>query len=374
MKIAIFDIQHFEMVHVFHNIFNDTDYSITFLTNNNIYTKIKNSTLGSLPHNVVNMDSFSNREDFYTACKNHIVEHKIDAVHFNTIDEDYKLVWNLIKNLTIPITLTVHNINTWLRPPFTLNRHALKNYYYRYKIVSKTKGLVLQEEIFIDYVKKHKLYSKEIAVIPHTLKSYDNTHSANEHLRVAIPGSIDGNNRRNYHFALSAIEKINKLNPKITFVFLGKILSTEGEKIFEKISNLKNIGCNIEHKYDQKSNKIFDDELNNCDLIFMPVKINFKYEGIPEIYGQTKVTGVLYDMMRFQKPGIIPLEHVVPPTMKSSILTYSNEDDFVNKILELDKNKSTINELLKNAKENSQYYSKEAIKSRFLPWFKKVIS
>jgi hypothetical protein len=374
MKIAIFDIQHFEMVHVIHNIFNDSNYSITFLTNNNIYTKIKNSSLGSQPHNVVNIDNFDNREEFYTACKNYIVEHKIDAVHFNTIDEDYKLVWNLIKNITVPVTLTIHNINTWLRPPFTLNRHALKNYYYRYKIVSKTKAIVLQEEIFIDYVKKHKLYTKEISVIPHTLKTFDNIHSANEHLRVAIPGSIDGNNRRNYQFALSAIEKINQLNSNITFVFLGKILSAEGEKIFEKISNLKNNGCNIEHKYDPISNKTFDDELNNCDLVFMPVKIHFKYEGIPEIYGQTKVTGVLYDMMRFQKPGIIPIEHVVPPTMESSILTYSNEDDFITQILELDKNKEKLNQLINNAKENSEYYSAASIKNRVLPWFKKLLA
>jgi len=374
MNIAIFDIQHFEMVHVIHNIFNDSSNTITFFTNNNIYSKIKNSNLGNLHHGVVNMDSFQTREEFYKVCEKYVLENKVDLVHFNTIDEDYKLVWKLIKNINVPITLTVHNINTWLNPPFTLNRVALSNYYYRKRIVSKSNGLILQEDIFVNYVKSKKLYSKPISVIPHTLKTIENNHIASEHLCIAVPGSIDGNNRRNYLFTLSVIEKIGKLNSKVKFVFLGKILSEEGEKIFKKIKDLKALGYNVEHKYDPTTNKIFDEELNNCDLIFMPVKINFNYEGIPEIYGQTKVTGVLYDMMRFQKPGIIPLEHVVPPTMKSSILTYSNEEDFVNQILELDKNKENLINLIQSAKENSEYYSIESIRNRVLPWFKKIVA
>jgi hypothetical protein len=372
MKIAIFDFMHFEMVHVLHNMFNGSSHQIVFFTNNNILNKIKNSNLGNLSYGVVNKDIYNSREEFYKACEKYIIKNHIDLVHFNTIDEDYKLVWHLIKNINVPITLTVHNINTWLSPPFTLNRVALSNYYYRKRIVNKSKGLILQEDIFINYVNHKKLYKKPISVIPHTLKTIDNQHKENEHLRIAIPGSIDGNNRRNYQFALSAIEKISKINPEIKFVFLGKILSAEGEKIFNQISILKSKGCNVEHKYDPTTNKIFDDELNNCDIVFMPVKIHFKYEGIPEIYGQTKVTGVIYDMMRFQKPGIIPIEHVVPTTMESSILTYFNEEDFINQVLGLDKSKEKLNQLINKAKENSEYYSIESIKSRVLPFFELV--
>jgi hypothetical protein len=373
MKIAIFDLQHFEMLHVIHNIFDDPEYEITFFTKNKVHTKIQNSVLDDRQYETLILENFDTREEFYKTCKNYIIQEQVEAIHLNTIDQDYKLVWNLIKTLDIPITLTIHNINTWLRPPFTLNKIALKNYYYRYKILSKSKAIILQEELFINYIKTHNLYKKEVSIIPHTLKTKDYHHKANEHLRIAIPGTIDGNNRRNYRFALSAIEKINHLKPNIKFVFIGGIVSSEGNKIFQLINKLINKGCNIEHKFNPNSNQIFDHEMSICDVVFMPVNINFKYEGITEIYGRTKVTGVLYDMMRFQKPGIIPTEHVVPPTMKSSIITYSTEQDFITTILDLENNKPQLSQLIKNASENAEYYSKKSIKSRFLPWYKELI-
>ena len=42
------------------------------------------------------------------------------------------------------------------------------------------------------------------------------------------------------------------------------------------------------------------------DIVFLPLIVETKYEGITEIYGQSKVTGVLYDLMRFQKPCLVP--------------------------------------------------------------------
>jgi glycosyltransferase involved in cell wall biosynthesis len=374
MNIAIFDIQHFEMVHVLHHVFDAPSNNITFLTNKSIFSKLKNSSLGDKAYTAIVKEDYPSTSEFLSSCYKHIETNKIDAVIFNTIDEDYREVWRFIKKLNIPFFITVHNVNTWLNPPITFNLHALKNYYHRKKILQKSRGLIVQEELFIDYIQQNKLYTKPITAVPHTLNEKQITAHKNNFLRIAIPGAIDGNNRRDYTFCLSAIEKIGKKNPEITFVFIGQIYYQEGESVYAKIVALQNKGYNILHKFDITSNKLFDNEMEQCDIVFMPVKVNTKYEGIPEIYGQTKVTGVLYDMMRFQKPGIIPIEHVVPPTMKSSVLTYSSEDEFVNKILELDKNKSTINDLLKNAIENSQYYSKESIKSRFLPWYKKVIS
>jgi len=371
MNIAVFDIQHFEMVHVLHHVFEDSTNTVSFFINKSIHLKIKNSSLGNNSYLSIIKEEFESTEAFLNACSNHIKKEKIDAIIFNTIDEDYKEVWRFIKKINIPILLTIHNVNTWLNPPFTFNRHALKNYYYRNKIISKTKAIIVQEELFIDYIKKNKLYSKPIASLPHTLNEKEIKRPSNSHLRVAIPGAIDGNNRRDYNFCLSAIKKIHQQNPLITFVFIGQALH-EGEQILKNIKTLQAIGHNILHRFDKNSNSLFDQEIEQCDIVFMPVNIETKYEGIPETYGKTKVTGVLYDMMRFQKPGIIPNKHIVPPTMQSSIVVYKDEDDFIYQILELDNNKSKLTSLSNDAKKNSIHYTREKIKQRFFDWFNKL--
>jgi glycosyltransferase involved in cell wall biosynthesis len=373
MNIAIFDIQHFEMVHVLHHVFDASSNNITFLTNKSIFSKIKNSSLGDKAYTAIVKEDYPSTSEFLSSCYKHIETNKIDAVIFNTIDEEYREVWRFIKKLKMPFFITIHNVNTWLNPPITFNLHALKNYYHRKRILQKSKGLIVQEELFIDYIQQNKLYTKPITAVPHTLNDKQITAPENNFLRIAIPGAIDGNNRRDYNFCLSAIEKIGKKNPQITFVFIGQIYYQEGENVYAKIVALQNKGYNILHKFDITSNKLFDNEMEQCDIVFMPVKVNTKYEGIPEIYGQTKVTGVLYDMMRFQKPGIIPIEHIVPPTMKSSIIQYKGEDDLVNKIIELDSSKHRLIELRNSAIKNSEYYSRGKIKERFTNWIDKTL-
>lgn len=373
MRVAVYDSQHFEMIHVIHNILDRDSIKVAFFTNKLIEEKIRNSKLGDKKFSTIIKEKYDNLNSFHQDCLNYIKSENIDLVIFNTIDYNYKEVWTFIKKINIPFVVTIHNINTWLKPPLTLNKTALKYYYYRHKIVSKSSGLILQEELFINYVKKHKLYKKPIAIVPHTLKESEREITeTNKNLKIAIPGAIDGYNRRNYKFCLSAIEKTHKLNPNIEYVFLGKVKTKQGEEIYNKIKELKNNGCNVKQLYDEKSNTLFDSEMRSCDIVFMPVNISFKYEGIPETYGQTKVTGVLYDMMRFQKPGIIPDEYAVPPTMKSSIITYSSENDFITQILDLEKNREKLNQLINNAKENSEYYSADSIRNRVLPWFENI--
>lgn len=367
IKLALFDLQHYEMINVLISIFSDPNFSIVFFTSKKIANKIKETTHEDLKYEFVIYEDFSSAKSFFNSCEEYILKNRIEAIHFNTIDRDYNLVWKLIKNTNIHTTATIHNINTWLNTPFTLNKIALKNYYHRKKILSKTKAIVVTEELFISYIRDKKLYTKDILTLPYTLKSKDINHKINKHLRIAIPGAIDGNNRRNYKFALSVIEKINHLNPNLKFVFIGGVVGSEGEQVFQHINDLINKGCNIEHKFNPNSNQLFENEMSTCDVVFMPVKINFKYEGINEIYGKTKVTGVLYDMMRFQKPGIIPKEHVIPPTITTSIITYTNEEDLIEKILTLENNKELLAKYLTYAKSNSEHYSTSSIKKRFLP-------
>jgi glycosyltransferase involved in cell wall biosynthesis len=370
MNIAIFDLQHYEMVNVILNVFNEPTNKLYLLSNNNIINKCNQNLI----YNSICADDYNKFNDFCNACYEYLTKNNIDFIIFNTIDTEYKSVWQLIHKLKIPVVVTIHNINTWLKPPFTLNRIALKNYYYRKRIINKTNAIILQEELFIKYVKQQHLYKKKIFTLPHTFKekNISEKQSLNEKLIIAIPGGIDGH-RRDYDLCLSVIEKIYKQNSNLQFKFIGAVLGKLGEEILKRIYELKNTGIDIEHLYSNESNKLFDTEMSNCDLVFLPLNVYTQYEGITEIYGQTKVTGVLYDMMRFEKPGIVPEKLVIPDTIKTSTIKYTNEDDLIMKVLDIANNKEKLNLLKQNAKNNSQYYTLSEIKKRFLNEFTQTI-
>jgi hypothetical protein len=373
MNVAVFDTQHYEMVHVLHSVFDDPKNNISFFTNSSLLKKIQASELATRPYSSVVLNDHKNSEEFFEACLRHVKEKKIEAIIFNTIDGDYKNVWRFIKQLNIPVMVTIHNINTWLRPPVTFNTKALGYYYYRRKIIAKTSAIIVQEELFIDYVKQNTSYKKPVFALPHTLKEKEIPAAINSKLTIAIPGAVDGH-RRNYGFAVSAIKNACLSNSNLRFIIIGDIIGPIGEAIFAQLKELQKQGCDISQVYDASSNKLFDEQMSACDIVFLPLKVETKYEGIEEIYGRSKVTGVLYDLMRFQKPGIAPVELVIPPTMKDSVITYRNEKEFIDAVNSLQKNKIELSELSNKVHSDSEYYKVETIRKRFLPAFEKLIS
>lgn len=371
MKIVIYDTRHFEMVNVLFRIFNSSENQILFFISPVIYNKLQAASENDLKkHAFVVENANEVSSGYFKRCEAEIKKFNPDFVICNTIDKDYKDVWAFLKTLSQPYFVTVHNINTWLNPPFTLNRIALSNYFFRKKIVAKLHGLIVQEELFIDYIKKNNLYKKSVFAIPHTLKEFESEKINNEKIVVAIPGAIDGV-RRDIDLALNVIEEVHKKSNRFRFVFLGQVLGYLGEPIWERAKALQKQGLDIAQFYNPTNNKEFDEQMKKCDIVFLPLNVNTKFEGIPEVYGTTKVTGVIYDMMRFSKPGIVPSAMVVPPTMVNSMLSYKNKSELIEMILKLSENGKMLNELKANAETNSIYYTIAEIRKRVLPQIQK---
>ena len=371
MKIVIYDTRHYEMVNVLFRIFNTEQNQILFFISPAVYTKlIATSEKDLKDHSFIVQDSNVSSEKFFDTCYTALKKFNPDFLIFNTIDKDYKDVWGFLNKITQPYLVTIHNINTWLKPPFTLNRNALKNYFYRKKIIGRSSALIVQEELFIEYVRNNNLYKKAVLAIPHTLKEFESEKTDNNKIVIAIPGAIDGV-RRDINLALDVIEEVNKQSDCFQFVFTGHVIGYLGEAIWERVLHLQKQGLDIQQFYNPATNKVFDEQMKRCDLIFLPLNVKTKFEGISEVYGTTKVTGVIYDMMRFCKPGIVPVAMVVPPTMRSSILSYKSKNELIEMILSLAKGKNVIHELKQHAEKNAFYYTENEIRKRVLPEIRK---
>jgi hypothetical protein len=374
MRIVIYDTQHYEMVNVWSNIFNHQENQLLYLINDRIQKKLFANSSSYDKANKIHfvLKDDSNVNDFYKKCDEQTAIFKPDLVIMNTIDSEYKSVWKYLKKLNSPYCITIHNIHTWLKPPFTLNRKALSNYFFRKKMIAHSKFIVVQEELFIDYIKLNKLYRKNVFAVPHTIREFETTATENSKIRVAIPGGIDGV-RRDYNFTKEIIEEISKISSQFQFIFLGKVVGPIGIEVWKKIEELKLRGVDIEHHYDDNSNLIFDEQMRKSDIVFLPLNVDTKFEGIHEIYGTSKVTGVIYDMMRFSKPGIVPLKMKIPPTMKDSLISYESKKQLIDFFISLKNDKGYLLKLKKVAIDNSSYYNVENVRNRVLISIKESI-
>lgn len=374
MRIAIYDIRHYEMVHVLFRLFDTPENEILFLISPLLKEKLISVSGQQMSrHTIITENPEESHESFLLKCKKEIEKFKPAFLHCNTIDKDYKYMSRFLKNCSIPYSITIHNINTWLAPPFTLNRTALQNYYHRKKMVKGSSMLVVQEELFVSYIQNKNLYKKPVITIPHTLQEEKPVENKNEKIVVSIPGAIDGV-RRDIGMALDVMEAIHQKSKQFQFVFAGKVLGHLGEKIWQRVEQLQQKGLDIQHCYDEKSNVVFDEQMKKCDVVFLPLNVKTKYEGIDEIYGTTKVTGVMYDMMRAGKPGIVPAEMVIPPTMNGSIISYQNKKDLTEKLLALEAQPAELKKRKQAALRESEYYREEAIRQRVIPQIKKYMS
>lgn len=373
MKVVIYDTRHYEMVNVLFRIFNLTNYHILFLVSESIHQKLIAVSGNDLNHHSFLVQKNSEPSaDFFQRCNSTLKDFDADFLILNTIDKDYKEVWHFVKHIKKSIFITIHNVNTWLNPPFTLNRIALKNYYFRKKIIARSDSLILLEDDFGPYITKHTSYKKSILFIPYTLKEFSREEIKNEKIIISIPGSIDGV-RRDINLVLDVIEEVHKKSDRFRFVFLGNVIGYLGKPIWERAAQLQQSGVDIHKYYDATSNKTFDDQMKKCDIVLLPLNVNTKFEGIPEIYGTTKVTGVTYDMMRFSKPGIVPIEMSIPTTMKGSLLTYQGKAELTELILSLENNKDKLTDLNRIAETNSHYYTVEEIRKRVLPKIQEIL-
>lgn len=371
-KILLFDLQHYEMMNVWLSIFSGQEYQLHLMTSKGIAERVQ---IKNINRNIgfTILEDFSSFQEFLNDFK-----HKNpnpDLIIFNTIDRQYRLMYKFIRQFTSSkIIVTIHNLNTWLKPPLTLNRTALSNYRWRAGILKNTHGIVVQEEEFIPYVKTTKHKYKHITAVPHTFPEDFRESDIQDSLKIAIPGAIDGNMRRNYNDCIQIIEFLSEINKNISFTFAGPVSPPYGTEIQSKLMLLIENGIKINFVYDPSSNIPFDEAIHDCNLILMPVNVHTRYEGIPEEYGRTKVTGVMYDAMRFRKPLLLPANIVVPKTIKSSTLSYQSPQVAAKIISSFITQPETLAELQKNSLKNATYYSLENIQKRVLPYIDEILA
>ncbi len=377
MKVAIFETEHFEGAFPVIRLFDLPGNEITIYTSADAHRQFM-QLFGD------KMDRFnwvvlpnSSRKAFFSAFKKGLRANRPDLLYLNTVSNNHLLFAIILLTIKIPrIVLTVHDINclfvSKMRSGFrNIIIHTGKKW-----LIKRITNFNVVAETLVEYLRSKT--AKPISVIPgavyeqRAIASNSLSHSlSHSHfpsfppLRLVVPGSID-NRRRDYNRVFELGEKLNAAGISSEITLLGGHNDDYGKEIISRASTFLHGTCRIKY-YDSKivEQEEFDRRMDDCHLVFIPSVVNTKICGdIPEIYGITKSSGNIFDVIKHAKPFIVPATLVIAPNLSSSCFKYRSIDEVVSFLRQLVMANGLYTDLAKKAEQNSQHYTMERVRER----------
>jgi hypothetical protein len=227
---------------------------------------------------------------------------------------------------------------------------------YQLKIIVHSQG---QKEALLEYGCK-----LPIIVFPFAIyEGMADASQTNQMLRICIPGVIT-QAKRDYLGVFQILqENASKLCDRIDLYLLGYITDREKKEMGAAISDLKAAGYQVYYHDDFVYGEEFDRAIANCDLL---LNNQFISKNSTEVYGKTKESGMIFNMLRAAKPGLLPKEYSVSPEFNDCTLffdSYSHLIELIQKVLD---NPQLLQQLKVSAKELSVSYSPTNLYSRLV--------
>ncbi|WP_298352385.1 hypothetical protein [Runella sp.] len=275
-------------------------------------------------------------------------EYQLDRIHINTISKSigaYSAThWHG------RVFFTIHNVEQWFDNGF-LNRTRLllfkvrKLFYSKYfrklyqeavlylkdfrrqyqrdifikKLTQADYRIIVYSESQQEYLSKF-IPPSRIINFPFALREDLPDNSLNSPLRICVPGSVTIQ-RRDYLGLLHMIEvNLAAWKERVIWDFLGFVSEDSLSLIphFEKISRA---GVKILYYTHFISGPAFDIHLSKADILLGNVHLQL---NPTQRYGQTKESGVIFNMIKSGKPCLLPKGYDVDEDLKSAFLFYED--------------------------------------------------
>lgn len=291
----------------------------------------------------------------------------INTLWINTLELTFiENIYFMIIKPKVYSVLTIHNVNSWLKKDLFSyirgkenNITKIKNSLYfiqRRLILNRFQAINVLEDNLKCYIEEKKIYDKKIFCLPFSIVEEKNTPIVyKEYKSIVIPGTITSK-RRNYNDIIQILSENNDLNIKL--ILLGRPVDKSGLEIINKCSLLKKRGIHIKVFDNFIAEEDFIKELQGADFILGDLNRSYNNMGCTEIYGETKSTGVIFNMIRFSLPGILPNWYKIDKKMETSILQYKSIEDLSLIFNEISKmNMMELKKIKDNAINNSAKFS-----------------
>ena len=317
-------------------------------------------------------------------------QHEFDRIHINTISKYFKEFATV--DWKSKIILTVHNLDTWFDNGFSRRRKLLG-----FKLLNPSKNSSLKYNLYLpikyffkdfklqDYrdriIHKIRNSNSQILVYSESQKTYltrfieaqkiiafpfciyqnaEDLSINNQKLRICIPGMVDTHRRDYDSLFLTLTDHIDDFKGKLIIDLLG-FIPDSNKYLIPKIKRLNAAGVEVIFNEEFISKDIFKKRVFSADIILGNLKVNLNSQSK---YGETKETGVIFNLIKAAKPGIFPADYPIPTDLKSSCISY--QDDLYPVIFDLIQDQKKLNQLKESAKIAVQNYKPQNLYVRLV--------
>jgi hypothetical protein len=240
-----------------------------------------------------------------------------------------------------------------------LRKKILKNYNenYQFSVIVHSEG---QQETLLKYACRHP-----IIVFPFAI--YEGMADAalpTQPLKIGIPGIISQAKRDYLGLFRSLRQHAKGLQGKISLHLIGYISDREKDEMQSAISDLIAVGYDVIYHQSFVYGEEFDQAIASCDVL---LNNQFISKNNTEVYGQTKESGMIFNMLRAAKPGLLPYQYQVSQEFHSSTLFFNDYADLIRSIEMLATDRALLNELKALAKKLSASYLPDNLYPRLVP-------
>lgn len=350
LKIAVIELDfHWDVLDAFCKMFSNTEHELTIFTQPFIYQHLKKIDYNVKIEWVLNEKG--SKKEFLKSSEQKL--NSFDAVFINTISSDFGAYAGLYLN-TVTL-LRVHNAFKLLSPwnhlkisptPYYLWKAA--SYFireivrdgfwiHRKTVVEKPWYLTFPEKSIHQFILQEKLVSPSKLAPPLPTKVYEGFTLGSvkkDFFQITIAGSVD-KRRRDYEFVVSAFKKlVPQLKSKVHLTLLGRASSAYGNSITAQLKELESSVFSVEYFEKTVPEENFNTVMKRSDLLLCPVTADGRSEIYGEIYGKTKISGSVNDIIKFPCPAFVPHTYTLSSDWSGLLEVYEDERDFNQKLLQ----------------------------------------
>ncbi|HBY86120.1 MAG TPA: hypothetical protein DEO86_09615 [Colwellia sp.] len=300
MKIAIYEVScsnHAVMIYNWVEICKKNDWDFEIFTTKDIYKQVS-SDIEVVDGQLHLLKKISLVE----VIKATVNLRKCDVIVITSL-QSYFLHYLPLLFLRSKFLLTIHNLNTWFVGKDFSSFKGIVKYVVRRLFLKKIKALTVNSENMKKYLDDKQFTSKLVSIVPFSLRQQSScsliANKNTQALNIVYPGMVSKKRKCYKDFLMLA-----KKNPDITFTLLGRLIIKEGGDEIEAEINDNNLKNVVYYKAFVEQEE-FDKVMNSASALFSVVNVDYNHQGITEVYGETKDSGISYLMAEFAVPLIV---------------------------------------------------------------------
>ena len=213
----------------------------------------------------------------------------------------------------------VHNLNDALLSPNA--PRAVRAFY------EQADGYAVIYRFLADRMKELGYDKKPILVFPQLYLPRPSLPHDTERIRFVVTGSVDPG-RKDYEQLAEAFEMVKDLHPRMSLELAGAAGGDYGAMIRHRfLAMQEESGLEFIYHKSFMPFEVFEQSMDQADFLVAPVVTDTVVRGIREVYGQTKISGVQGDMIKFACPAVVVETIRMSDDLASSVLSYRTTEE-----------------------------------------------